>query len=194
MEFWTDPLKDDDNEIEVYDLASANHVGKIVNELFFSIFYMEQNMSKELLRMGEENFQRKVNLLEPYLTSSDTSTSASDGGASMQEITSIPNPLPSSIPSSVKQAIAYLDEQYGVEEKRMNAELAEETSELNETLARMQNKLKTWFKKEVTSGAKWLGKSKAVVLAGTLMIYDGGDITFSYTDINYDDYGGDDDD
>lgn len=194
MEFWTDPLKGDDEEIEVYDLASANHVGKIANELYFSIFDMGQNMLRELGRMGDENFHRKVALLEPYLTSSDTSTSASDGGASMQEITSIPNPLPSNIPSSVKQAIEYLDEQYGIEEKRMNAELAEETSELNETLARMQNKLKTWFKKEVTGGAKWLGKKKSVVLAGTLMIYKGGDITFSYTDINYDDYGGDDDD
>lgn len=194
MEFWTDPLKGDDEEIEVYDLASANHVGKIANELYFSIFDMGQNMLRELGRMGDENFQRKVNLLEPYLTSSDTSTSASEGGASTQKITSIPNPLPSNVPSSVKQAIEYLDEQYGVEEKRMNAELAEETSELNETLARMQNKLKTWFKKEVTGGAKWLGKKKSVVLSGTLMMYHGGDITFSYTDINYDDYGGDDDD
>jgi len=194
MEFWTDPLKDDDKEIEVYDLASANHVGKIANELFFSIFYMEQNMSKELARMGDENFHRKVALLEPYLTSSDTSTSASDGGASMQEITSIPNPLPSNIPSSVKQAIEYLDEQYGIEEKRMNAELSEDTEQLRETLARMQSKLKTWFTKEVRSGAKWLAKKKSVVLAGTLMIYKSGDITFSYTEINYDDYGGDDDD
>ncbi len=178
MEIWTDPLKDDEEEIEVYDLASANHVGKIANDSYFSIYYMGQNMLKELGRMGEENFQRQVALLEPYLTSSDTSATAT--------ITHIPDPLPSNVPSSVKQAIDYLNEQFAIEEARMNAELTEDTEQLRETLERMQGKLSTWFKKEVRSGAKWLGRSKAVVLAGTLMTYNGGDIEFEFTELNYD--------
>lgn len=184
MEFWTDPLKNDDNEIEVYDLASANHVGKISNELFFSIYYMEQNMAKELGRMGEENFQRQVALLEPYLATDTTITS--EGFEVTPKITSIPNPLPPNIPSSVKQAIDYLNDQFAIEETRMNAELAEDTQQLRETLSRMQAKLTEWFKKEVRSGAKWLGKGKEVTLSGTAVIYDGGDVTFEFTEINYD--------
>ena len=161
MEFWTDPLKDDDKEIEVYDLASANHAAKIANDLHFSIFYMGQNMLKELGRMGKENFDRQVALLEPYLTSSDSSTTEST-----QRITSIPNPLPSNVPQSVKNAINWLNEQFAVEESRMQAELAADTKQLREQV--------------------WLAHKHAVILSGTLMEYAEGEVEFSFYELEFD--------
>ena len=178
MEIWTDPLKDDDKEIEVYDLASANHVGKIANDLYFAIFYMGQNMLKELGRMSAENFDRQVALLEPYLTSSDTSTGTST------QITHIPDPLPSNVPQSVKNAINWLNEQFSVEESRMNAELAEDTKQLQETLDRMKSKLTKWFKSQI--GKAWLGGSKKVILSGTLMTYSAGEVEFEFYELEYD--------
>ena len=179
MEFWTDPLKDDDKEIEVYDLASANHAAKIANDLHFSIFYMGQNMLKELGRMGKENFDRQVALLEPYLTSSDSSTTEST-----QRITSIPDPLPSNVPPSVKNAINWLNEQFAVEESRMQAELAADTKQLRETLERMESKLTKWFKKQI--GQVWLAHKHAVILSGTLMEYAEGEVEFSFYELEFD--------
>lgn len=178
MEIWTDPLKDDDKEIEVYDLASANHVGKIANDLHFAIFYMEQNMLKELGRMGAENFDRQVALVEKYITSSDTSTGTST------QITHIPDPLPSSVPVSVKAAFQYLNDQFVIERDRMNAELAEDTEQLQETLDRMKAKLTKWFKSQI--GKAWLGGSKKVILSGTLMTYSAGDVEFEFYELEYD--------
>ena len=68
----------------------------------------------------------------------------------------------------------------------MNAELAEDTKQLRETLERMKSKLETWFKAEVRRGANWLGRSRAVILAGTKLAYIGGKVEFEFAEINYD--------
>lgn len=185
MEFWVDPLKDDGKELEVYDLASANHAAKIANELHFSIYYMGQNMLKELNRMGAENFDRQVALIKPYITSSDTSTATTSEGFPIEPtITSIPNPLPPTVPQSVRNAINYLNTQFEIEERRMNAELAADTEQLRETLERMESKLSNWFKKQI--GVKWLAGKREVILSGTRITYSGGDTDFEFYEMEYD--------
>ena len=177
MFYYDDPLTGID--VEVYDVASAFYALKICNDDYYGVQYQGQEMLKELSRTGSEVYNQKYNLVEPYLPQTDSDTVIAPAKV-------IPDPLPATVPQSVIAAMNYLDEQYHVEEQRLQAELAENTAELKEVIAKLENKVAAWFKSEVAKRAAWLGGAREVVLSGCTVRYIGGNVTFSYKELNYD--------
>lgn len=179
MFYYNDPLTGGD--VEVTDVSSAFYALKICNDDYYGVYYQGQEMLKELSRTGSEVFEQKYALIEPYLPQ-DTDSSTS----SIFTPKIIPSPLPATVPQSVVDAMNYLDEQYAIEEQRLQAELAENTAELKDTISKLENKVAAWFKSEIAKRADWLGGQRSIVLSGCTLRYSGGNVTFSYKELNYD--------
>lgn len=182
MFYYNDPLSG--NDVEVTDVSTAFYALKLANDNHYSIHYQAVEKQKELSRTATETFNQKYALLEPYLPQdSDTSYNPSLAGDKPKVI---PNPLPANVPQKVIDAMNYLDEQYSLEEQRLNAELAENTAEIKETIAKLESKVAEWFKSEVQRNADWIGTNLKVVLSGCTLRYVDGNVTFSYAELNYD--------
>lgn len=181
MIYYTDPLNG--GNVAVTDVASAAYALKLANDDYFGVYYQGQEMLKELSRLSGEIFNQKYELIEPYLPQ-DTDTSSSSSTNVKPKI--IPNPLPRNVPQSVKDALNYLDEQYNLEEERLQAELAENTVESKATIARLEEKVATWFKNQVLNNVNWLGGKRSVTFSGCTLTYSGGNVSFSYAEMPYD--------
>lgn len=170
-----DPLTDD--ELQVQDVSSAFYSLKESNDLFFAIQTMHNVMEKEYSRNAQEIFIIERDLVEPYILT-DTSI---DG--STQHLYRIPDPLPDAVPSEVKAAVAWLDDQLLLNRQRLEKDLELETAPLKENLHSLQNKVTLWFKTQ--QGAGWL-PDVSITLSGCTLKYHNGAVEFEYHEFNYD--------
>lgn len=160
-------------DLNVSSMAEAAYTLKLANETYFSVHYQQQEMLKELNRLDAEIYEQKYNLIAPYLPqTSDTSISKV-----------IPSPLPAGVPASVIAAMNYLDEQRATFNEIFQADLAENTAELNESRASLEEKVATWFKKY--RNAPWMAGS--IKLSGCTLSYVGGKVKFTYQDYDEED-------
>lgn len=179
MFYYTDPLSGSD--VAVTDVSTAFYALKLANDNHFGVYHQGLEMRKELARNSGEIYNQKYALVEPYLPLvSDTSTVP----PTMSKPTYIPIPLPKTVPQKVIDAMNYLDEQYEIEAQRLQAELTEDTADLNETIAQLEGKVTEWFKGEVQRRAAWLGGNSSATLSGCELHYYGGNVSFSYTELN----------
>lgn len=156
--------------LDVTSMAEAAYTLKLCNENYFSAFYQEQEMLKELNRLDAEIYEQKYKLIEPYLPqTTDTAITKI-----------IPSPLPANIPQSVIAAMNYLDEQRATFNAIFQADLAENTAEINASREILEEKVETWFKSH--RNAIWLGRSGEIKLSGCTIKYSGGKVKFSYED------------
>lgn len=170
MIHYTNPLTDKD--LDVTSMAEAAYTLKLCNENYFSVFYQGQEMLKELGRLDAEIYEQKYKLIEPYLPqTSDTLLTPTK---------TIPSPLPANIPQSVIAAMNYLDEQRATFNAIFQADLAENTAELNASREKLEEKVATWFKRH--RNAAWLGSSGEIKLSGCTLKYSGGNVRFTYED------------
>ena len=171
MYYYDDPITDKD--ISVTNFAQAVYALKICNDNHFAVYYQGQEMLKELSRLSEEIYNQKYALIEPYLPAQVIV----EGAPKV-----IPNPLPSNIPASVIAAMNFLDAQYNEVEEIYQAELARDTSELKETISELESKVAEWYKNHVN--ASWTGRKHTITLSGCELKYNGGNVTFDYTELN----------
>lgn len=189
MFYYSDPLSGED--VEVTDVASAFYALKICNDNHFGVYYQGQEMLKELARNSSEIYAQKYALVEPYLpvdtstalTPTDPTKTYADYGADDNKPKIIPTPLPDTVPQNVIDAMEYLDEQYSIESQRLHAELEEDTAELKETIGKMEAKVATWFKGEISRRADWLGGRGETTLSGCWLQYSGNEVSFNYTEL-----------
>lgn len=184
MEKYPDPLIDEETPLEFNDVAAAMYALKICNDLYFATYYERQEMLKDFERNQAEIYNAKYALIEPYLQEPDGNvtndpTKVYAGGN--EKI--IPYPLPETIPENVVAAMNYLDEQLAREKDRLQAELAMNTADNNRNRADLESKVSRWFKANI--GADWLAGGE-IVLSGCTLKYSGGNVSFSYEEINYD--------
>ncbi len=172
-------------EVEVTDVATAYYVLKHTNDLHFAIHYMGENMNKEYSRNVQENFTLEHDLVAPYLETDTTVTS--EGYVYTVPLRDIPKPLPASVPQKIKEAVEYLDAQLELDRERLTADLNEGTAPLKESLEILETKARDWFKSEVENGADWLGGARKAVLSGCTLSYEGGGVSFEYTEMDFGD-------
>lgn len=171
-------------EIEVNDVSTAMYTLKVTNDLHFAIGYMAANMEKEYSRNAAENYQLEYDLVAPYLETDTTITS--EGYEVTVRLKTIPKPLPSVVPQRIRDAVEYLDAQLVLHRQRMETDLVNEQAPLKESIGQLEGKVKAWFKSEVENGADWLNGSRKVVLSGGTLHYNNGNVTFEYSELNYD--------
>lgn len=172
MIYYDNPLSGE--ELDVKNMAEAVYTLKLCNETHFSIFYQGQEMQRELARLDAEIYEQKYRLIEPYLPAQSDS--------SISKV--IPSPLPAGVPASVVAAMNYLDEQRATFNAIFQADLAENTSELKESLEQLEEKVATWFKRN--RNATWLAGG-SIKLSGCTLSYVGGKVKFSYKDYDEED-------
>jgi len=162
-------------ELKVTDISTARFALKTANDQHFAILHMRETMLKELARSSQEVILQKWLLVKPYLPANDEHLA--------DPRPYVPNPLPESVPQSVRAALLYLDEQYSIEVTRAEAELADQSEELLKLRDELCEKVKAWFINE--QGAAWLAGNSAV-MGGCTVTYSGGDVTFEFEELNYD--------
>lgn len=77
-------------------------------------------------------------------------------------------------------SMSYVSAQLEIERQRLTAAATQRTDRLNEKLNALKEKVATWFKSEVTSGASWLNGETRLTLSGVTIQYSGGNVHFYF--------------
>lgn len=169
--------------LQVTDIPSARYALKIANDQFYAVIHMREQMEKELARSAREVYEQSVFLLRPYIPAFDSQGHPT----SFFLYGIIPDPLPEKVPQHVKAAIAFLNAQLAPERERAEAELADNSEELNEMREYLEGLVKPWFIAEVKAAPDWLCGSNSIILGGCTLVYENGDVTFTYEELDYGD-------
>lgn len=177
-----DPLNQ--QNLEVKDIASARYALKTANDYRYAVIHMREQMGKELGRSGLENWYQKVAILQQYIPRFDKEGKPTAFGLIVQQ-GGLPETLPKTVPQSAIEAMAELDAQWGAEQERAEAELSDNAAPLLELADYLESLVKVWAREQFNKKAAWIGGSNTFTLGGCAVTDVGNDITFSYTELDY---------
>lgn len=180
-----DPLNFE--SLQVTDIASARYALKLANDQYYAVIHMREQMEKELVRSKTETDAQSLKILQQFLT--EFVYVGGYLGYAERPITYVPDPLPEppELPQWAYDAVKYMQAQLAFERTRAEAELADESEEIDEMREYLEGLVKAWFIAEVQAAPDWLNGESSTVLGGCTLTYDNGEVTFGYAELEYGD-------